>query len=62
MGFVIITFFFIVIIAVVLMVRGYNLNHRFGEGLFKDSEYNLDEPDDFVEKNYYDEDALRKKY
>ena len=49
-----------VVIPVVLMIRYFNQNHRFGEGLFKDSEYNLDEPDDFVDKNYYDENALKK--
>lgn len=62
MGFFIFVFIMIIVVAVILMVRGYNINHRFGEGLFKDSEYNLDEPDEFVDKNYYDEDALRKKY
>ena len=52
---------FIIVIAViiVLMVRSYNYNHRIGEGMFKNSEYNLDEPDDFVDKNYYDKDAYR---
>ena len=49
-----------IVIAVVLMVRNFNHNHRFGEGLFKSSEFNLDEPDDFVDKEYYDKDALKK--
>lgn len=49
-----------IVIAVVLMVRNFNHNHRFGEGLFKSSEFNLDEPDDFVDKEYYDKDALNK--
>ena len=40
------------------MIRGFNYNHRIGEGMFKNSEYNLDEPDDFVDKNYYDKDAF----
>ena len=48
-----------VIVVVVVMVRGFNYNHRIGEGMFKNSEYNLDEPDDFVDKNYYDKDAYR---
>ena len=43
-----------------LMIRGCNYNHRIGEGMFKNSEYNLDEKDDFVDKNYYDKDALKK--
>lgn len=60
MGFWIFTLLVIVGVLVTMMIRGYNMNHRFGEGLFKDSEYNLDEPDDFVDKNYYDKDALKK--
>ncbi len=43
-----------------LMIRGFHYNHRIGEGMFKNSEYNLDEKDDFVDKNYYDKDALKK--
>ncbi len=60
MGFWIFVVILVGIILAVLMVRNFNYNHRFGEGLFKDSEYNLDEPDDFVDKNYYDKDALKK--
>ncbi|MBQ1239584.1 MAG: hypothetical protein II118_03850 [Ruminococcus sp.] len=60
MGFVFFIIFMVIAIAIVLMIRGYNYNHRIGEGMFKNSEYNLDEPDDFVDKNYYDEDALKK--
>ena len=30
-----------VIVVVVVMVRGFNYNHRIGEGMFKNSEYNL---------------------
>ena len=50
--------FIVIVIAVALMIRGFNYNHRIGEGMFKNSEYNLDEPDDFVDKNYYDKDAF----
>ena len=60
MGFLYIIGGLSIIIAIVLMVRNYNHNHRFGEGLFKSSEYNLDEPDEFVDKEYYDKDALKK--
>ncbi len=60
MGFWIFVVIFVGVILAVLMVRNFNYNHRFGEGLFKDSEYNLDEPDEFVDKNYYDKDALKK--
>ena len=51
--------FIVIVIAVALMIRGFNYNHRIGEGMFKNSEYNLDEPDDFVDKNYYEKDAYR---
>lgn len=50
----------VIAVAIALMIRNYNYNHRIGEGMFKSSEYNLDEPDDFVDKNYYDEDAIKK--
>ncbi len=60
MGFWIFVVILVGVILAALMVRNFNHNHRFGEGLFKDSEFNLDEPDDFVDKNYYDKDALKK--
>lgn len=60
MGFVIFIIIMVIAVAIVLMIRGYNYNHRIGEGMFKNSEYNLDEPDEFVDKNYYDKDALKK--
>ncbi len=60
MGFWIFVVILVGLILAVLMVRNFNYNHRFGEGLFKDSEFNLDEPDEFVDKNYYDKDALKK--
>ncbi len=58
MGFLIFLVFIIVGVLVAVMVRSFNYNHRIGEGMFKNSEYNLDEPDDFVDKNYYDKDAF----
>lgn len=60
MGFLIIFGIIAIGIPVVLMIRNFNYNHRIGEGMFKNSEYNLDDPDDFVDKNYYDKDALNK--
>ena len=54
-----IAFFVIIAVIITVMVRGFNYNHRIGEGMFKNSEYNLDEADDFVDKNYYDKDAFR---
>lgn len=60
MGFVFFIIIMVIAVAIALMIRGYNYNHRIGEGMFKNSEYNLDEPDEFVDKNYYDKDALKK--
>lgn len=57
-----IAFFVIIAVLIIVMVRGFNYNHRIGEGMFKNSEYNLDEADDFVDKNYYDKDAFRKNF
>ena len=39
-----------------------NHDYRFGSGLFKSSEYNLDEKDEFVDKDYYDKKNLFKQY
>lgn len=40
--------------------RGYNHNYRTGSGLFKNSDNNLEEKDDFVDKEYYDKDGIKK--
>ena len=40
--------------------RGCHHNYRFGSGLYKSSEDNLDEKDEFVDKDYYDKDGLYK--
>lgn len=37
-----------------------NHDYRFGSGLFKSSENNLDEKDEFVDKDYYDKKNLFK--
>ena len=37
-----------------------NHDYRFGSGLFKSSENNLDEKDEFVDKEYYDKKNLFK--
>lgn len=37
-----------------------NHYYRFGSGLFKSSENNLDEKDEFVDKDYYDKKNLFK--
>ncbi len=52
------------VIAVVLIGVAYrrsaNHNYRTGSGLFKSSEYNLEEKDDICDKDYYDKDGLMK--
>ena len=50
---------FIAIIGIAY-VRNRNEQFRFGSGLFKNSEYNLDDKDEFVDKDYYDKDGLLK--
>ena len=62
MIFGIISCFIIVAVLIIVMVRGFNYNHRIGEGMFKNSEYNLDEADDFVDKNYYDKNAFNNTF
>jgi hypothetical protein len=37
-----------------------NTSYRFGEGMFKSSEYNLEEKDDISDKEYYDKEGLLK--
>ena len=39
-----------------------NHDYRFGSGLFKSSDSNLDEKDEFVDKDYYDKKNLFKQY
>lgn len=41
-------------------VRANQTNYRNGSGMFKNSEYNLDDKDEFVDKEYYDKDGLYK--
>ncbi len=49
------------LICVILFAVGFrrnqNINYRTGTGLFKNSEYNLDEKDEFSDKEYYDGDG-----
>lgn len=40
--------------------RKANHDYRFGSGLFKSSDSNLDEKDEFVDKDYYDKENLFK--
>lgn len=48
----------LLIVAVILgvgMTRANKTNYRHGEGLFKSSEFNLDEQEDVADKTYYDD-------
>ena len=60
MGWLLIPFIIIIIIIAVAVARNRNQDFRFGSGLFKSSEYNLDDQDEFVDKEYYDKDGLLK--
>jgi hypothetical protein len=60
MGWLLIPLIIIIVIIGVAFVRNRNEQFRFGSGLFKNSEYNLDDQDEFVDKEYYDKDGLLK--
>lgn len=60
MGWYIVPLIIIVIIIAVALVRAMNTNYRMGSGMFKSSEYNLDEKDEISDKDYYDKDGLMK--
>lgn len=55
-------FWLLVLVAIIAYAfrRGANHNYRTGSGLFKNSEYNLDEKEEFSDKDYYDKDGLMK--
>ena len=60
MGWYIIPLIIIVIIIAVAFVRAVNTSYRMGSGMFKSSDYNLDEKDEISDKDYYDKDGLMK--
>lgn len=60
MGWLIFVLLFLVAIMGAAFLRHCNHGYRFGSGLFKSSEHNLDEKDEFVDKEYYDNDGLKK--
>lgn len=60
MGWLWIVFFIVIIILGLGIVRVNKTNYRTGSGMFKNSEYNLDEKDDFSDKEYYDSEGLFK--
>ncbi len=60
MGWLLIPFIIIVIILGIGIVRNMNTSYRFGAGIFRSSEYNLEEKDDLSDKEYYDKEGLLK--
>ena len=60
MGWLLFWLIICVIIMGIAFSRNKNHSYRFGSGLFMSSEDNLDEKDDFVDKEYYDKDGLYK--
>ena len=60
MGFLLIPLIIIVAILGAAFFRSMHTSYRMGEGMFKSSEYNLDEKDEISDKEYYDKDGLLK--
>lgn len=60
MGWLIIPFIILIVILGVAFARSGHQNYRFGEGLFKSSENNLEDGEELSDKNYYHEDGLFK--
>lgn len=60
MGWLLIPLIIIIVIIGVAFVRNRNEQFRFGSGLFKNSEYNLDDQDELSDKDYYNEEGLFK--
>lgn len=55
-------FWLLVLVVLIALVYRRNSNHsyRMGSGMFKSSEYNLDEKEELSDKEYYDKDGLMK--
>ena len=60
MGWLLIPLLILVAIIVVAVTRCANVNYRIGSGMFKNSEYNLDDQDELSDKDYYNEEGLFK--
>ena len=50
----------VVILIAITFRRNANHNYRTESGLFKNSEFNLDEKEELSDKDYYDKDGLMK--
>lgn len=60
MGWLVFWLLVLVVIIGIAFRRGSNHNYRTGSGLFKNSEYNLEEKEEISDKDYYDRDGLMK--
>lgn len=60
MGWLWIVFVVIIILVVFARVLSQNINYSIGSGMFKNSENNLDEPEDISDKDYFDKDGMLK--
>lgn len=60
MGWPIFWLLVLVVIMGIAFRRNSNHGYRFGSGLFKSSENNLEEKEELSDKEYYDEDGLMK--
>ena len=55
MGWMIFALLILAALLGVAFARGSHTNYRMGAGMFKSSENNLDEKEEFSDKEYYDE-------
>lgn len=60
MGWLLIPLIIIVAVLGVAVVRVMKTNYRIGSGLFKSSEYNLEDKDVISDEEYYDKEGLLK--
>ena len=60
MGWLLIPLLILVAIIAVAVYRNANVNYRTGSGMFKNSEYHLDDQDELSDKDYYNEEGLFK--
>ncbi len=58
MGWLLLILLIIVAILGIAFFRNCNQDYRIGSGLFKSSEYNLEDKDELSDKDYYKEDGM----
>lgn len=50
----------VIILFAVYYAKTQSINYSIGSGLFKNSEYNLDDPEELADKDYFDKDGMLK--